>query len=82
MDRRPKQRIWNGEEYESDADEDEKPRFQSLNSDSRPGVKTEMRSALVFYLQINMQMNFVLVVKENTILFVRPVYYAHQDGGK
>ncbi|KAG5522955.1 hypothetical protein RHGRI_034938 [Rhododendron griersonianum] len=45
MDRRPKQRIWNGEEYESDADEDEKPRFQSLNSDSRPGVKTEMRDA-------------------------------------
>ncbi|KAI8529066.1 hypothetical protein RHMOL_Rhmol12G0196700 [Rhododendron molle] len=45
MDRRPKQRIWNGEEYESDADEDEKPRFQSLNSDSCPGVKTEMRDA-------------------------------------
>lgn len=44
MDRRPKQRIWNGEEYESDADDDdEKPRFHSLNSNSWPGEKTEMR---------------------------------------
>lgn len=43
VDRRPKQRIWNGEEYESDADDDEKPRFHSLNSNSRPGEKMEMR---------------------------------------
>lgn len=43
MDRRPKQRIWNGEDYESDADEDEKPRHQSLNFNPRPVANAEMR---------------------------------------
>ncbi|KAL7161735.1 hypothetical protein ACSBR2_042247 [Camellia fascicularis] len=43
MDRRPKQRIWNGEDYESDADEDEKPRHQSLNFNPRPIANAEMR---------------------------------------
>ncbi|GAA0138604.1 histone modifying enzyme [Lithospermum erythrorhizon] len=32
MDQRPKPRIWNGEDYESDLDEDEKPGTGSLNS--------------------------------------------------
>ncbi|KAK3014252.1 hypothetical protein RJ639_008468 [Escallonia herrerae] len=33
LDRRPRSRLWNGEDYESDIDEDEKPHYHSLNTD-------------------------------------------------
>ena len=42
LDERPKQRIWNGGDYESD-DEDEKPRRRNLNSDGYPTPKSETR---------------------------------------
>ncbi|XP_018837700.1 histone deacetylase 6-like [Juglans regia] len=38
MDRRPKCRIWNGEDYDSDPDEDEKPRHTEPNSEMRDVV--------------------------------------------
>ncbi|CAK9137559.1 unnamed protein product [Ilex paraguariensis] len=43
MDRRPKRRIWDGEDYESDADEDEKPRHRSLNTGGQPMANFDMR---------------------------------------
>lgn len=43
MDRRPKRRIWNGEDYGSDHDEDEKLRPRSLNIDGNAVAKDEMR---------------------------------------
>ncbi|XP_065874933.1 histone deacetylase 6 [Euphorbia lathyris] len=43
MDRRPKQRIWNGEGYESDPDEEERPRVGSFNRNYSAAVKVEMR---------------------------------------
>lgn len=42
IDQRPKQRIWNGEHYDSDADEDEKPRIRSFDTNTHSAVKTEM----------------------------------------
>lgn len=42
IDQRPKQRIWNGEHYDSDAEEDEKPRIRSFDTDTHSAVKTEM----------------------------------------
>ncbi len=35
MDRRPKRRIWDGEAYDSDPDEDEKPRHTEPNAAMR-----------------------------------------------
>ncbi|KAJ9140275.1 hypothetical protein P3X46_030942 [Hevea brasiliensis] len=43
MDRRPKHRIWDGEDYGSDHDEDEKLRPRSLNIDGHTVAKDEMR---------------------------------------
>lgn len=44
MDQRPKPRIWNGEDYESDADEDEHPRQRSSDSNLTPvETTTDMR---------------------------------------
>lgn len=43
MDERPRQRIWDGQEYESDEDEDEKPRPQSLNTGGRPFANSHPR---------------------------------------
>lgn len=43
MDRRPRQRIWDGEEYESDEDEDEKPRPRSLYSGGHPIANAHQR---------------------------------------
>lgn len=43
MDQRPKPRIWNGEDYESDPDDDEKPRHIFSNSDGRLVQDVEMR---------------------------------------
>ncbi|KAH0660743.1 hypothetical protein KY289_029491 [Solanum tuberosum] len=43
MDRRPKPRIWNGDGYESDADEDEKPRQRSSDSNLTPVESSDMR---------------------------------------
>ncbi|KAJ0899309.1 putative histone deacetylase [Helianthus annuus] len=34
MEKRPKPRIWSGQEYDSDVDEDEKPRRQSFNANN------------------------------------------------
>ncbi|KAF9667912.1 hypothetical protein SADUNF_Sadunf15G0072500 [Salix dunnii] len=39
MDRRPKRRIWNGEDVESDHDEDEKPGPRFFNADAQPDNK-------------------------------------------
>jgi histone deacetylase 1/2 len=35
MDQRPKPRIWNGDEYDSDPDEDEKPQHADPNLETR-----------------------------------------------
>lgn len=35
MDRRPKRRIWDGEAYDSDPDEDDKPRHTEPNAEMR-----------------------------------------------
>ncbi|RVW52994.1 Histone deacetylase 6 [Vitis vinifera] len=43
MDKRPKPRIWNGEDCESDPDEDEKPRAQFSNTNHHPTSNVEMR---------------------------------------
>lgn len=45
IDQRPKHRIWNGEKYDSDPeeDEDEKPRNRSFSTVSQTLPKTEMR---------------------------------------
>lgn len=43
MDQRRQPRIWNGENYESDSDEDEKPRHRSINSDVTPMTDADMR---------------------------------------
>lgn len=43
MDRRPKPRIWNGDAYESDADDDEKPRQRSSDSNLTPVESSDMR---------------------------------------
>ncbi|KAG6746060.1 hypothetical protein POTOM_050573 [Populus tomentosa] len=39
MDQRPKRRIWNGEDFESDHDEDEKPGPRFFNADAQPNNK-------------------------------------------
>lgn len=51
MDRRPKRRIWNGDDYESDLDEDQKPRNRSLNNDSQHMGHSGTRLVLVIYLK-------------------------------
>ncbi|KAE8124298.1 hypothetical protein FH972_019197 [Carpinus fangiana] len=38
MDQRPKPRIWNGDEYDSDPDEDEKPQHAEPNLETRDAV--------------------------------------------
>lgn len=49
MDKRPKPRIWSGEEYDSDADGDDKSRRQSSNADSvsTPRADTRDKAAKV-----------------------------------
>ena len=43
MDQRPKPRIWNGDDdYESDADADEKPHSRFMDADVKPVVKNEI----------------------------------------
>ncbi|XP_059640346.1 histone deacetylase 6 [Cornus florida] len=43
MDRRPARRIWNGEDFESDGEEDEKPRHHSLNTAGHRTANDGMR---------------------------------------
>lgn len=43
MEERPKPRIWNGENDESDSDEDEILRHRSINSDVAPTTDVDMR---------------------------------------
>lgn len=45
IDQRPRPRIWNGEDYESDPDEDEKPRHCSLNSERQFKQDADMRDS-------------------------------------
>ncbi|GKU85898.1 hypothetical protein SLEP1_g500 [Rubroshorea leprosula] len=43
MDRRPKPRIWSGEDYDSDPDDDEKPRHRFSSTSEQPVANVEMR---------------------------------------
>lgn len=48
MDQRPKRRIWDGVDYDSDPDDDDEKPWKFSNSAGLRGVKTEMR--LGFYI--------------------------------
>ena len=43
MDTRPKQRIWSGEHYDSDPEEDEKPRMRTFEIDASVVLKIEIK---------------------------------------
>lgn len=56
MDERPKQRIWNGDDYESDAEED-KSRHRSSNADALHDENVEMRSDISYILVLQSSRN-------------------------